>query len=152
MLKINVGFDFKDDCVISIDYYFKQYKTKEWFNTDIVKKIIKGIDNTIAVKDEYLESPIFGGMSPERLSTGCKAVILMAMTDMHIYATRCGDNCVPYILEVAKTKDVEITLHHCMRFPKDGWEALIIETGKIVHSRKEFVNEYYKISSTFKYL
>lgn len=152
MLKINVGFDFKEDCITTIDGYFFQYKKKDWFNTEIVKKIIKGIDNTIAVKDEYLESPVFGGMSPERLSTGCKAVILMAMTDAHIYATRCGDNCVPYILEVAKIKDVEITLHHCMRFPEDGWEALIIETGKIVRSRKEFVHEYYKISSTFKYL
>lgn len=149
MLKINVGFDFKPDCVTDINMEFRLQKQKEWFNTDIVKKIIKGIDNTIAVKDEYLESPIFGGMSPERLSTGCKAVILMAMTNAHIYATRCGNNCVPYILEVAKTKDVEITLHHCMDFPEDGWEALIIETGKVVKSEKEFIDEYYKISSTF---
>lgn len=153
MLKINVGYDFKDDCIISIDYYFRQHKKKDWFNREDVKRIIKGIDNTIAVKDEYMESPVFGGMAVERLSTGCKAVILMAVMDnINIYATRCGNNCIPYILEVSKTKDVEITLHHCMRFPEDGWEALIIETGKIVRSREEFVDEYYKVSSTFKYL
>lgn len=152
MLKINVDYSFKENCIIGIDTFLLN-KKKDWFNRDDVKRIIKGIDNTIAVKDEYLESPVFGGMSQERLSTGCKAVILMAVMDnINIYATRCGDNCVPYILEVAKTKDVEITLHHCMVFPREGWEALILDTGKIVHSRKEFVHEYYKVSSTFKYL
>jgi len=82
------------------------------------------------------------------LSTGCKAVILMESLDnVNIYATKCGDNCVPDILEIASRKDVIITLHHPMKFPKDGFVAKMIETGNIIHTQKEFVHEYYKISN-----
>ena len=147
MLYIHVGSDYKDGCIRNVNGYFNRNKKKEWFNREDVKRIIKGIDNTIAVKDEYMESPIFGGMAPERLSGGCKAVILMSVLDNpHIYATKCGDNCVPYIIEVSRNKDVTITLHHCMIFPEDGFDAYIIETGKLIHTRKEFIDEFYKIN------
>lgn len=147
MLYIHVGVDVTDDCIRNVNGYFDRNKTKDWFNRDDVKRIIKGIDNTIAVKDEYLESPVFGGMSPDRLSGGCKAVILMAVLDNpHIYATKCGDNCASYILDVAKTKDVTITLRHCMIFPDYEFEAYVFETGNYIHNRKEFINEFYKIN------
>ena len=84
-------------------------------------------------------------MSPERLSTGCKAVILMeVLEEPNIYATRCGDNCVEDILEIASRKDVIVTLHHYMKFPSEGFEALILNSGKVIHSMEEFVYEYYK--------
>lgn len=146
MLNIYTG-DFKDDCIVNIDGYFNRNKRRDWFNNPIVKRIIKNIDNTIAVKDEYLESPVFGGMSPVGLSRGCKAVIMMETLDgKNIYATRCGDNCVPDILEIASRKDVIITLHHPMKFPKDGFTATMVETEKIIHTQKEFVFEYYNLN------
>lgn len=136
----------ESDCITQVTSYFNLFKKKEWFNNPVVKRIIKNIDKTIAVKDEYLESPVFGGMSPDRLSTGCKAVILMeVLENPNIYATKCGDNCVPDILEIAGRKDITITLHHCMKFP-EFFDAYIIETQKEIHSRKEFVFEYYKIN------
>lgn len=145
MLHIHVT-GFEPECIVQVTSYFNLFKKKEWFNREAVKRIIYNIDKTVAVKDEYLESPVFGGMAPERLSTGCKAVILMeVLENPNIYATKCGDNCVPDILEIAKRKDITITLHHCMKFP-EFFEAFIIETGRTVHSRKEFVNEYYKIN------
>lgn len=151
MLKINIDFDFEKECITDVDSYFNVEKEKDWFNREDVKKIILGIDKTIAVKDEYMESPIFGAIPPDRLSSGCKAVILMLMCDdINVYATRCGNNCVPYILEVAKTKDVEITLHHCMEFPEDGWEALVVDTGVIVRSQEEFEDEYDKVYDSVK--
>ena len=93
MLYIHVDEENTKNYIDGVDYFFNTTKQKDWFNDVTVKKIIKDIDNTIAVKDEYLESPIYGGMSPDRLSTGCKALILMLKTDEIIYATRCGDNC-----------------------------------------------------------
>ena len=68
-------------CIVQVTSYFNLFKKKEWFNRESVKRIIYNIDKTVAVKDEYLESPVFGGMAPERLSTGCKAVILMEVLD-----------------------------------------------------------------------
>ena len=66
MLKIWVD-GFKDGCIKDPNSYFNLHKKKDWFNRQDIKEVIKEIDNTIAVKDEYLESPIFGGMAPERL-------------------------------------------------------------------------------------
>ncbi len=93
---------------------------------------------------------MFGGMSPTKLSTGCKAVILMAVLEKpYIYATKCGDNCVPDILEIARNKDVHITLHHIMQFPKSGFEAVIAESGKKICTFGGFVDEYYRIRDNF---
>lgn len=144
MLKIHICREFPKDCITKMDGYFHRNKEKDWFNRQDVKDIILGIDKTIAVKDEYMESPVYGGMSPDHLSSGCKAVIMLAVLDnINIYATRCGDNCVPYILKIAEKKDITITLHHCMDFP-DKFNAYLIEPDKYISSMEEFVIEYYK--------
>jgi hypothetical protein len=142
MLKLRFG-DFTEDCIVQINGYFNATKKKEWFNKPEVKKIIKDIDNSDAIKDEYIESPVYGAIPPQKLSCGCKAVILMeVLENPHIYGTHCGDNCVPDILEISNRKDVILTLHHNMRFP-DEFEAYWIEGDKLLHSRKEFLNEFY---------
>lgn len=133
-----------DNLIKSVNSYFNTHKTRDWFNDSLVRKIIKDIDNTIAVKDEYMESPVFGGMAPERLSGGCKAVILMYVQDNPVYATKCGDNCSKSILDVARTKDITIYLKHCLKGWGTDFEATFVETGKVVHSEAEFVLEFYK--------
>lgn len=145
MLKIWVN-GFQKDCIKDPNSYFNLHKKKDWFNRPDVKEIIKELDNTIAVKDEYLESLIFGGMSPERLSSSCKTVILMYINPLcNVYASRCGDNCAPAIVRLAEKTDVIITLHHMMVFPKK-FEAVMLDTGVVVHSRREFYLEYGRIT------
>lgn len=112
--------------------------------------MIKEIDQTEVVAGEYLKSPIFGGMSPERLSSGVKALILMRMEpDIKIYATCCGDNCSKFIKELSEKQDVNILLHHCMRFPKNV-HAFVVETGKEVFSDEEFSAEFYRYKHQIK--
>lgn len=145
MLKIWVD-GFRDDCIKTPGSYFDRNKRKDWFNRKDIKEVIREIDDTIAVKDEYLESPVFGGMSPDRLSQGCKAVILLYVNPLcNVYASRCGDNCVPSILRLAEGTDVVITLHHAMHFPKEGFVAEMMDTGKMVSGRREFFLEYGRI-------
>lgn len=149
MLKIWVK-GFQDDCIKNPNSYFNNNKEKDWFNRADVRGIIKTIDNSIVVKDEYIESPVFGGMSPDRLSQGCKALILLCINPLcNVYASRCGDNCAPIILELSKKTDVVITLHHIMHFP-DCMEAMMLDSGKIVRSREEFVLEYGRIEGYIK--
>ena len=144
MLKIWVR-GFRDDCIINPNGYFNSHKNRDWFNRSDVKEVIKEIDNSIAVKDEYIESPVYGGMAPERLSSGCKSVILLYINPLcNVYASRCGDNCVPAILRLAEKTDVVITLHHIMKFPKE-FKAMMMDTGVVVNSREEFLREYGKI-------
>lgn len=111
-----------------------------------MKQIIKEIDKTDAIKDEYLESPVLGAISPDRLSTGCKAVILMDVLEKpYIFGTKCGDNCVNSILRIAKNKDVTLKLNHCMRFPESGFQAKFLDSGKIVTTNHDFAWEFYRI-------
>lgn len=47
-----------ENLIKNVNGYFDSHKKKDWFNNDLVKKVIKDIDDTIAVKDEYMESPV----------------------------------------------------------------------------------------------
>lgn len=148
MLKIWLK-GFREDCIKNPGAYFNMYKKKEWFNRADVKQVIKEIDNTIAVKDEYLESPIYGGMAPERLSQGCKAVILLYINPTcNVYATRTGNNCIPSILRLADKTDVIVTYHHLPRMPRDV-KAEFLDSGVIVNDAKEFLKEYGRITGKF---
>jgi hypothetical protein len=125
-----------------------QKKKKDWFNRESVKKIIKDIDKSDVIKDECIESPVLGCISPQALSEGCKAVILLEILDSpHIYGTRCGDNCVLDILDIASRKDITLTLtlHYEMGFP-DKFEAYLVESDKYIHSWKDYIYEYYKFT------
>ena len=140
---LNIWFDgFDKKCIKDPKSYFNLHKKPNWFNNEWVKKVIKEIDNVNAIKDEYMESPVFGAMSPERLSPGCKCLILLyAKPDCNVYASRCGDNCAKYILELAEEKDITITLHDGMIFTKD-FTARILDTNKLITTGFEYIREY----------
>lgn len=148
MLKIWVN-GFRNDCIKNPGAYFNIKKKKEWFNRADIKRVIHDIDNTEAVKDEYLESPVFGAISPDRLSHGCKTVILLYVNPTcNVYASRCGDNCFESILSLAKNTDVIITLHHIPTMPEEV-HAVFLDSGVEVHNRKEFVLEYGRVTGHF---
>ena len=147
MLYIEFG-DFTDDCITKINSYFDIAKQKDWFNSEEVKSIIKEIDKSDAIKDEYIESPVLGAISPSRLSCGCKAVILMSVLDNpHIYATKCGDNCGSKILEISSRKDVKITLHHYFKFPEPFAAKLLNFNNKVINSNQELSEALYEFKS-----
>ena len=149
MLYIHLG-EFKNEYIIDVDLQFNIFKEISWFEDNFVKNVIREIDKSEVVKGEYIESPVWGGMSPEKLSSGCKAVILMKFYPQRvIYATRCGDNCVRSILSLAQQQDVHILLHHCMKFP-DSFQAIMYDSGKEVTSDAEFVREYYNFADRFQ--
>ena len=52
----------------------------------------------------------------------------------------CGDNCAKWILKLGEQKDLTINLRHVMRFGKDPFEILILNTGTIVRNMSEFVD------------
>lgn len=129
------------ECIVDVTSYFNFFKKKEWFDDPFVRKVIKEIDNSEVIKGEYIESPVWGGMSPERLSCGVKALILMrCVPKINVYATKCGDNCSPFILELAESQDVTITLRHYMKFDRD-FTAIMMESGRKVCSLAEFIRE-----------
>lgn len=134
-----------EKCIVAVDAYFDHHKKTEWFSNPDVVRVIKEIDNTDVEKGQILVSPVFGYMSPDRLSGGCKAVILMIVQDEAVVrATGCGDNCGSLIVEISKDKDVHIWLQYIMEFPYE-MEAIFPESGVHVHNRPEYVKEMVRL-------
>lgn len=131
--------------ILHVDQTFDINVQNDWLNTDFAKRAIKGIDNTDHIKDGYLESPFWGSMSPQKLSTGCKNVLLMKFYPKKavFYGTKCGDNCLPYVLEIAKEKDLEIHFQHLMKFPEDEYfDAYVVEQDIYVHTSIDLALAY----------
>ena len=61
-------------------------------------------------------------------------------------ASACGDNCVKWIVELGKRKDLIINLHHVMDFssiPK--FDAVMLNTDVVIHSYGEYLEEALRI-------
>jgi hypothetical protein len=119
--------------------YFDNVYEDEWLEDEFVKEMIKDVDNSVVVSPHIIESPIFGTITPKELSGGVKVLILMLKDDSYVYnMSNCGNNCAKWILKIAQQKDLTVFLQHIMRFEGD-FEIEIMNTGKIVHNREEYV-------------
>ncbi|MCC8100974.1 MAG: DUF4869 domain-containing protein [Clostridiales bacterium] len=59
--------------------------------------------------------------------------------DSFVYnMSNCGNNCAKWILKIAEQKDLTVYLQHILRFEGE-FKIMIMNTGKIVHNRKEYV-------------
>ena len=56
------------------------------------------------------------------------------------------DNCAKWIVRLGKQDDLTINLHHVMNFSSvPEFEAVIVNTGVVVHSYREYLEEAIKI-------
>lgn len=98
---------------------FKSGFTPEWLEDQFVVDMIRDVDKSEVISPYCIKSPVFGQISPDYLSGGVKALILMCYTDFPINASKCGDNCCKWILKIAEKKDLTIHLEHLMKFRED---------------------------------
>jgi hypothetical protein len=119
--------------------YFDNVYEDEWIEDTFVKEMIQDVDQSTVVSAHVIESPILGAITPKELSGGVKVLILMLKDDSFVYnMSNCGNNCAKWILKIAEKKDLTVYLQHILRF--DGeFEIEIMNTGKIVHNRAEYV-------------
>lgn len=144
MLKIHFGKKTFPKEILQVDQVFDLNVNNDWLNTDFAKRVIKGIDNSEHIVDSYIKSPFWGTIPPQKLSTGCKNVLLMKFYPLSaiFYGTKCGDNCLPYVLEIAQEKDLEVHFQHMMCFPDAPLEAYIVELDRVVYSSTEVMEAY----------
>lgn len=127
--------------VAYVSEYFNSVYTKKWLNNDLAKQIIKDIDRTDHIQDEFLMSPVLGGISPRDLSSGCKALLLLLnRPSVIVSGERMGDNCVVWLLEIGRMQDITITLHHCMKFP-EKFQIWSVNSEKIIEDQQEYLEE-----------
>ena len=124
------------------DGLFRRDMKDFWLEDERAKKIIKDIDGSTVLYPHVIEHPYFGVHNCYEISAGAKNVLLALFTDLILDASFMGDNCWPSLLEVAKEKDVYVTLEHYPTVPANT-VATIVNTGVTVHSDIEFYNEAY---------
>lgn len=143
MLNIYLG-DYKDEIYNPPLYFINQYED-EWLTTDLAKRMIKDIDKSEVVGPYLIQSQVLGPISPRELSGGVKTLLLLAFDESGkvFNATACGDNCAKWILEIAKNKDLTISLHYSMNFGDGEYAIKILNNGVIVHNQEEWLDVVY---------
>lgn len=146
MLKIIYG-DIEKSVYNTSVFFDNQYED-EWMTNPLTIEMIKDVDKSDVIGPHLIQSPVLGPISTKELSGGVKTLILMNFYDGDIIfnGSACGDNCAKWIVEIAKKKDLTVNLHHIMDFSNAGeFEALMLNSGNMVHNNSEFFHESIRI-------
>lgn len=140
---LNVFFGDMNDAIYNTNIYFNNTYKDRWITTPLAKEIIKAVDKSEVIDARTIMSPVFGAMSPKKLSGGVKTLLLIAYdrSGKIFNASTCGDNCAKWILKIAENKKIEINLRHLMDFGKGEFKIKVLNTGKIVKNMGDLVAE-----------
>ena len=139
---LNIYFGEMSKAIYNTSVYFNNTYKDSWITEPLTKDIIKAVDNSDVIDEKTILSPIFGNMSPKKLSGGVKTLLLISFDRKNVFnASTCGDNCAEWILKIAKDRKVVINLHHLMDFGPKPFKAKILNTNKIVKNMVELVFE-----------
>ncbi len=124
--------------------YFDNRYEDEWITDPLAVEMIKDIDSSDVISARLIQSPVLGSIPVRDISGGVKTLILMAYdkSGKIFNASACGDNCARWIVKLGKQKDLTVNLHHVMDFSGvSDFEALIVNTGRVVHGYEEYLKE-----------
>lgn len=139
---LSVYFGDMSDVIYNTNIYFNNTYKDSWITKPLAKAMIKAVDNSEVIDEKTILSPIFGNMSPKKLSGGVKTLLLIAFDKTKIFnASTCGDNCAEWILKIAENRKVEVNLRHLMDFGEGEFKIKVLNTGKIVKNMGELVLE-----------
>lgn len=128
--------------------YFDNRYEDEWITDPLSVAMIKDIDQSEVIGTHLIQSPVLGPISVKEISGSVKTLILMAFDQNGkiFNASSCGDNCAKWIVDLGKMKDLTINLHHVMDFHSiPVFEAIMLNTGVLVHSYGEYLEEALRI-------
>lgn len=139
---LQIFFGEMPEAIYNTEVYFQNVYEDEWITDDFAREVIRKVDKSEVLDKQAIQSPVFGIISPERLSGGTKTLLLMKnMPDQIFNASTCGDNCAPFILKLARERDLTINLYHLMNFGKRSFKAKILNDGVTVVNMEELLFE-----------
>lgn len=131
-----------DNYIFNTSVYFDNVYKDAWITKPLSVEMIRDVDKSEVIDARTILSPIFGNMSPRKLSGGTKTLILLANDRKKIFnVSTCGDNCAKWVLEIAQNRKLVINLRHLMNFGKGEFKIKVLNTGRIVHNMGELVVE-----------
>ncbi|SDA32339.1 protein of unknown function [Ruminococcus sp. YE71] len=139
---LSIYFGEMQDAIYNTNVYFNNTYKDSWITKPLSVEMIKAVDKSDVIDSQTILSPVFGNMSPKKLSGGVKTLMLIAYDKSKIFnASTCGDNCAEWILKIAEKQKIVINLHHLMDFGKNDFKIKILNTGKTVRNMGELVQE-----------
>ncbi len=139
---LNIYFGDMSEAIYNTNVYFNNTYKDSWIVKPLSREIILEVDQSEVMDEKTICSPVFGNMSPKKLSGGVKTLLLIAYDRSRIFnASTCGDNCAHWILKIAEGRKVVINLRHLMDFGKDEFKIKVLNTGKIVKNMGDLVAE-----------
>lgn len=139
---LNIYFGDMPDSIYNTNVYFNNTYKDRWLQDELSKEMIKAVDRSEVIDEKTILSPVFGNMSPKKLSGGVKTLLLIRFDKERVFnASACGDNCAKWILKIAEDRKVVINLHHLMDFGKGEFKIKVLNTNKIVKNMAELVVE-----------
>ncbi len=142
---LNIYFGDMEDAIFNTDMYFNNVYEDSWLTDDFAVRVIRTIDQSEVLGPNGIQSPYLGVISPEKLAGGTKTLLLMKnCPEMIFNASTCGDNCAPFILELAEDRDLTINLRHLMNFGKKPFRAYILNDHVEVHTMLEMMKSAFQ--------
>lgn len=139
---LNVYFGDMPEAIYNTNIYFNNTYKDNWIIRPLTRQIIQSVDHSEVIDEKTIVSPVFGNMSPKKLSGGVKTLLLIAYDKTKIFnASTCGDNCAEWLLKIADERKVVVNLRHLMDFGKGEFKIKILNTGKIVKNMGDLVAE-----------
>ena len=139
---LNIYFGDMPESIYNTNVYFNNTYKDRWITTPFSKEVIKAVDQSEVIDEKTILSPVFGNISPKKLSGGVKTILLIAYDKTKIFnASTCGDNCAAWILQMAEKRKIVINLRHLMDFGKGEFKIKVLNTCKIVKNMGELVLE-----------
>lgn len=121
--------------------YFGNQYDDAWIIDPLSVEMIADVDKSKVIGPRLIDSPVLGAITPKELSGGVKTLMLMAFDDSGkvFNASAGGNNCAKWIIEIAKRKDLTITLHNIMSFKDLPVNAVVLNDGRHVHNYSEYL-------------
>lgn len=137
---LNIYFGDMPEAIFDTSTYFRHAYKDNWITDELSVAMIKDVDNSDVIGSNLIQSPVLGPIAPSNLSGGVKTLILIYKDSGKVFnASKCGDNCAKWILQMAeKTKKV-INLRHLMDFGDGDFKIKVLNNGRIAKNMKELV-------------
>ena len=121
--------------------WFKYNYDPKWLADPLVQEMIQDVDKSTYLGGLVIDSPVFGPISPDRLSGGVQTLIMIyERPDLVFDATSCGGNCAKWLLKIGSLKDVTVNLNYLMHFDElEPFEIFLGNEERILHTNKEYV-------------
>jgi len=138
---LSIYFGEKENVIHGPSWFRFNYRP-EWFEDDLVKRMLADIDKSEYAGGSLIQSEVLGPIPPERLSGGLQTLIAAyKRPDLVFNATSCGENCAKWLLEIGKTEDVCVNLRYFMPFDEcEPFEINILNENIIVSDMKAYTH------------